>query len=919
MTVNRIGGYTNFDVVNLRQDGSTGKDSSGQSAVAAKRSGVFRRQQKGRPSSAAMRHVVSATQQATPAAGITSRRANLGAISPHVPEPHQGATEPNRVKKQTPSPDDPYFQTFDAYGHSASYPDAISAHELGLDAEQQGALDNQCAGLTTQVLRHVATGQAKDLAGATHVILAGVRDSSTRQATIDEIRRLQTANTSGTVTDMPGLEMHDPGTSWGSASGFVKELGQHFSTRSPSGDGRGSAQEMFAEVTLEFGDEGHAILVQREGRTSDYKTDNYQIYDPNMGTFHYRGFDSLATAFSDVFERGYRTFGGVTGAQAVYYADLATWQPYEGVTPDIHRNQAQNTALREFSLGRNFVLTPPDVAMPPPDFDQPGPSGWSGGPHTELKRSTDKPEPDHPFALFRPSRTSPDDLRKQQGFSVEDTSLRNTSLDLHDALVNGRRDDPKGQSVLANPAATDGGGYLGTFANRNTAQARLDAAKEKDGYVYYVAPSPNMVDVTGSLGSTHARAADQGEVAAMGHIDYTQIRGWQKYEHGKLGPYVSNPDYRWDIYDQTRTSGSQPQLAHFRPDNEAWADADHRAFATPFQQDGRTLYRPKEDPALAQARFYQHANAAIGQRVKDQAEHREYRGPVSIQPLWNNSGSKNPVRLNITTGSASLDRAKASGGADQFRMDDEGRIHVANDDSKVLRIDGHGNAYIGAVPTDGNLNGVFRYDAKTGALIHAEDGKLLTEPIMASTPFVEEPQAADGLIERQAWHLVDAAGNQVQPPVHRAAFSNSTAGSAAQLRRFHDDPDSALPKDASHFVTSVPGVSFPGDTFLSWPDHIAQGDATTARNWLAQRNGAWLFKDGFYATASGPDTLEVRTLGGTPVWRAQIDPATGQETYTRVQDKLESNYQTPDRTWQRVRDNERLDATLYQRMGQNYM
>ena len=71
--------------------------------------------------------------------------------------------------------------------------------------------------------------------------------------------------------------------------------------------------------------------------------------------------------------------------------------------------------------------------------------------------------------------------------------------------------------------------------------------------------------------------------------------------------------------------------------------------------------------------------------------------------------------------------------------------------------------------------------------------------------------------------------------------------------------------------------------------------------------------------ASGPATLEVRTLGGTPVWRAQIDPATGKETYTMLQNGLSSNYVTPDETWQRVLDNEKEDKALYQRFQQNYM
>lgn len=664
------------------------------------------------------------------------------------------------------------------------------------------------------------------------------------------------------------------------------------------------------DMTLRFphGDD-HAILIQRANRSADYRTDEYQLYDPNYGVFTYRGFDALAAGIKRLYEHGYRQFGGVTGASTTYYADPLTWRPYTGVAPDAHRAMMQNTALRAFGAERTPVLAPTDPGQlpPPPAFDQPGPSGWDGGSHTEFKRSTDAHGPDHPFALFRPSQTSPDQLKKQQGFSVEDTALGNTNLDLHDSIVTGNR------------AATDGGGYVGTFTGRGTAQERIDATPEKKGYIYYVAPSPNMVDVPGSLGRKHARAPGDGEVAAMGRIDYTQVRGWQKYENGKLGPYIANPDYRWDVYDGTRTAGARPQLAHFSPDDPAWADADHRPFVTPFQQNGKTLYRPNEDPALVQARFYQHANADVSQRVDDQTHHLEYRGPVTIGPEWGNGGSDNRSRLNFTAGYPSIDRSSANRGGDRFRMGDDGRIHLANDDSKVLRIDGDGNAYIGSDPGAGSLNGVF-FHAPNGALIHAEDGKLLTEGAMAYTPYVAASHGQSGLIDRQRWTFRDSSGNTVQPPLPLVAFRNSTAGSPDQLRRFYDDPDSALPDGTSHFVTSVPGVkSHEGYKFVSYPDHIAPGDAAVARNWLAAHNAAWLFKDGFYAVASGPDTLEVRTLGGTPVWRAQIDPVTGHETYFMLQNGISSNYEAPPRTWQRVLDNEKRDAALSQRMGQNYM
>lgn len=849
----------------------------------------------------------SVTSRTPTAKVLTYQRAPTSSVA--APLSHASPAG-GRVKRQTPSPVEQNEQTRQAYATSAARSDGITIRQLEAATGQPDSLPAHCVGLAFANMHVLFDGQAHDLMGATNVTYQRLRDPATRESTLLDIHCLQDIAEYGPPGNAPGYEIRGDGRPR-DGKGTVEDLREHFSTPQPSRDGVGTLQDRFAYLGLQLDeDKGHVVLIQHVNPSADYRNDEYQLYDSNQGTFSYRGFEALATAVNRLYTDGYKAYGGIEGIETFYFGDTSTLQPYPGFDPEFERAML-NARLDVYAP--EWVPVPsqtdPTQLPPLPDFDQPGPSGWDGGRHTELKRSTGADSPDHPFALFRPSQTSPDELRKQQGFSVADTQLRNVSLDLHDAIMAG------------NPAATDGGGYVGTFTARDQAQARIDATDKKEGYIYYVAPSPNMVDVPGSLGSEHALDPHNGEVAAMGHIDYTQIRGWQKYGNGKLEQYVANPDYRYDIYDQTRTAGKQPQLASFSPDNPAWADADHRPFVTPFQQDGKTLYRPNENPALAQARFYQHANADIQQRVNDQAHHLDYQGPVTIWPAWGgNNGASHPVRLNFTAGYPSIDRSAANSGGDQFRMDDDGRIHLASDNNKVLRIDGNGNAYIGSNPGSNSLNGVFVHDPRSGALIHAEDGKLLTEGAFAYTPFVETPQGRSGLLQRQSWTFSDSSGNTVQPPVPLAAFRNSTAGSPEQLYRFYDNPDSALPDGTSHFVTSVPGVkSHDGDNFMFYPDHIAQGDAAAARKWLAGHNAAWLFKDGFYAVASGPDTLEVRTLGGTPVWRARIDPATGHETYAILQNDISSNYDTPSRTWQRMLDNEKRDGTLYQQTGQKYM
>ena len=101
-------------------------------------------------------------------------------------------------------------------------------------------------------------------------------------------------------------------------------------------------------------------------------------------------------------------------------------------------------------------------------------------------------------------------------------------------------------------------------------------------------------------------------------------------------------------------------------------------------------------------------------------------------------------------------------------------------------------------------------------------------------------------------------------------------------------------------------------------NNIQEDDAVNARKWLAQHNSAWLFRDGFYAVPAGGNALEVRTLGGKPVWRAEID-ASGDVQYRPLQNGISSDYRIPDYLWRRAQDSERRNEALSQRMGQRIM
>lgn len=670
--------------------------------------------------------------------------------------------------------------------------------------------------------------------------------------------------------------------------GSPDELTRDLRNRFAGADG-GGPQVDFARLSLRVNtppDASHSILIERVNPSGNYLNDHYQIYDGNFGVFDYGNFESMHSALTEYFFHAYPEYGGISMVHSVYYANPHERQSDFG---------AQSLSDLDYGFGMMVgrSLTPPRADLRPlPSYDQPGPSGYQRlhqETYHELKRDADQTADRKPFALYRPSDVAPNALKKQGGFSAEGTRLRDINLDLHDF------------DVAANPAGTDSAGYLGAFRSPDVAIGRLPAGpadasgnNATNGYIYFVAPSPNMVDVNASLGS-HARAPQTQEVAAMGRIDYTQIRGWRQVVNGKPGAYIANPDYRWDIYDQTRTAGAQPQLSHFPATDPAWADGIHRPFVNVNHRDGRTTYTPGQNPDLVNAEFYGHATDKIHHLADRQARGLDYLGPLQLNPL--NGGaythlyafSDNYVYTGVSANYG--DEAKSS-----FIRGGDGRFHLADDFSKVFRVDGRGYVYVGDIPSDPyNLNGVFDY--RNGHLIHEEDGKFLNAGgALKKAVYVSATDQGSS----SQWSVLDDRGQPATlPPTNIHTFRANTAGDQFQLCEFSQDPDSALPYGTTHFVTQVPGTHpSSGSKFLDYVDKIPPGDAGKAATWLSEHHAAWFFRDGFYVTSTGPNQLDVRKLDGTLVWRIDIDPATGKEDMRRLSESLSSNYRSPDSLWQ---------------------
>ncbi|MEM5373356.1 enterotoxin A family protein, partial [Paraburkholderia azotifigens] len=381
-----------------------------------------------------------------------------------------------KTRRQTPEPppDAPKI-TFDAYSATAD------RYEYRGTESRSPELVNTCAGKTTEAMRLIAEGNSPDLLGAVTQMRAALGDPRRRETTTNRIRQLQARNEYGPTTRLNGY-VQRPGKTAESGGDLVNDLAHQFGTRHLTNDASGSEDYTFVNVGLLHPGTAHAIVIQRLHPSNDYRNDEYELYDSNYGAFHYRNFADLASALVNLYSNGYRERGGVTGAQTTYYSDSRTYQPLD---PSQQRSGLWNTLLSSIGrAGGRPAPAPPSAQLPPPpDFDQPGPSG--GLPHTELKRDTHSPNDDrHPFALYRPSTVSPEDLKRQNGFAADDMPVGDVSLDTHDDDVQRGKDN------------VDGAGFLGTFRGEDTARQKMDAGG-KDGYIYYVAPTPNMVDTNG--------------------------------------------------------------------------------------------------------------------------------------------------------------------------------------------------------------------------------------------------------------------------------------------------------------------------------------------------------------------------------------------------------------------------------------
>ncbi|MFQ6249404.1 enterotoxin A family protein [Yersinia enterocolitica] len=121
-------------------------------------------------------------------------------------------------------------------------------------------------------------------------------------------------------------------------------------------------------------------------------------------------------------------------------------------------------------------------------------------------------------------------------------------------------------------------GYVSTTTSRGFAISWVNDHLNHNGYVYHIDPTPNFIDVNGTL-RNYSPHPEELEFAALGFVYWGQIIGWERVRSGTIGPFVPNPDYRRGLYGGLSSGGAQPQLAGFPAGHPAWVQNPWAEFA----------------------------------------------------------------------------------------------------------------------------------------------------------------------------------------------------------------------------------------------------------------------------------------------------------------------------------------------------
>lgn len=177
-----------------------------------------------------------------------------------------------------------------------------------------------------------------------------------------------------------------------------------------------------------------------------------------------------------------------------------------------------------------------------------------------------------PLTVYRAVMEPPDVVKKTGGFiprGADGSRPNQPPVDI--SLYNHATGSSTG---LANVRS----GYVATTTSLPTAHLWVNQNLSGSGYIYFIQPTGNMIDLNASLGIYSPHPGEM-EYAALGIIHWTQVRGWRQVFFGRMLPYVPNPDYNDRLYTFSHAGEGHPELAGFPANHPAWSSLPWSAFA----------------------------------------------------------------------------------------------------------------------------------------------------------------------------------------------------------------------------------------------------------------------------------------------------------------------------------------------------
>jgi cholera enterotoxin subunit A len=184
---------------------------------------------------------------------------------------------------------------------------------------------------------------------------------------------------------------------------------------------------------------------------------------------------------------------------------------------------------------------------------------------------------EQPSTLWRADSRDPEEIKKEGGFHARDPEKQHEyGLWKH---VRAELKDVES-------------GYVSTSSSKPFAESwSRRTLQGGGGYIYEIAPSSNMVDVTTIIGEFLKETIweNQHEFAAVGSIQFAQIKGWQKFTFtgydeatdkptGTFGPYEKNSAFDGANYPK-KIAPDDYAIAGFPEGHAAWKKEPWKSFA----------------------------------------------------------------------------------------------------------------------------------------------------------------------------------------------------------------------------------------------------------------------------------------------------------------------------------------------------